>query len=311
MIMKKLLFNIILILGFSFLYGQVDNQTLDNAVKRISNNIVQKLKDLNEQTTQQIIVMPIKSRNDEITPISRSLTNKISHQTNLIISKQNLNFNVRVYNELEDTLVNRVVNEVRILPDMLGDEQKFHTNLLHAQKIDYIIYGNYYIDVADNRFQIENVKLLKNWKQKGELEIVSVQNVNVVNEQKYGAASVWRSVIVPGWGQLYKSERLKGFSILAAEGVFIGSFFIADNLSYNYYQKALNNRDSRLRKEYLGISDNWNTTRNIFGVLAAVVYVYNIVDVVSNKKDKYNVQNLHLYPYSNENTFGLTFKLKM
>ena len=72
-----------------------------------------------------------------------------------------------------------------------------------------------------------------------------------INIGKYGIAPVWRSALVPGWGQLYKKEKRKGTYILASEGVLLSGTLISAYFKNLYSDKALQTKDITARRDYL------------------------------------------------------------
>ncbi|MFZ4463423.1 MAG: DUF5683 domain-containing protein [Bacteroidales bacterium] len=102
----------------------------------------------------------------------------------------------------------------------------------------------------------------------------------------YGLAPVWRSAIVPGWGQLYKKEKTKGIAILSATAVTVSGIIISQTM----YNTSMNNAEGThnidLIDAYLQDADIWQTSRNIFSVAAAAIYIYNIVDAITAKGAK-------------------------
>lgn len=290
----------------------INNTSLDKAIDKISTNIVQKLSEINHDKLQQIIIMPIKEQNGKITQSSIILSNKIAHQTNLKLKNLNKSFNIRSFNELEDSLLNKTVNELIQMTDV--NEEAFYRKINEAKKIDFFITGNYLLDAENNRLIIENVKILKNWKEKGSVELTSVQNVSVQNEKKHGFSPVWRSAIVPGWGQLYKKDKTKGYILTGSTGLLVLGTVIADNQHSSYYNLAIQNRDVRLRKSYLSSADTWENTRNGFMIALAGVYLYNLVDATIFKRDNEYActsrKKINFYPACSENEFKvyLTYK---
>lgn len=110
-------------------------------------------------------------------------------------------------------------------------------------------------------------------------------------QQGYGFAPVWRSAIIPGWGQLYKKEKKKGIIILSATAITVSGAII----SHSMYNTSLNNaaetHDIDLINAYIEDSNSWQTTRNIFSVAAVAIYLYNIVDAFTAKGAKRYANN--------------------
>ena len=60
---------------------------------------------------------------------------------------------------------------------------------------------------------------------------------------QYGAQGLWRSAIVPGWGQFHKGSYLKGGLILGGTAVLIGGIVAAEDYQYGLCQT--HRRDSQ------------------------------------------------------------------
>lgn len=102
----------------------------------------------------------------------------------------------------------------------------------------------------------------------------------------YGLAPVWRSVLVPGWGQYYKGHRKKGSWLLGSEAFLAASFFTFQHLSQSYSQSASNERDTDRRKFYNDWADRSYTISTLSGIAAGILYVYNVFDAVTTKGEK-------------------------
>lgn len=96
--------------------------------------------------------------------------------------------------------------------------------------------------------------------------------------RKYGARGLWRSLLIPGWGQMYKGSMVKGIAILSVEAVAVSGIFVAENLRASYVKKM--KEQPRFYKTYNTKADNWQNVRNGIICAAAAVYVYNLVDAI-------------------------------
>ena len=103
----------------------------------------------------------------------------------------------------------------------------------------------------------------------------------------YGARSLWRSAIVPGWGQFYKKQNLKGGLILGGSVLFAGGIIYTEcgRKDYQHMMSQTHNVDQI--RFYQRRHNNLTTTRNIcIGALGAL-YVYNIVDAIVSPGPRY------------------------
>lgn len=126
-----------------------------------------------------------------------------------------------------------------------------------------------------------------------------------------GTKALLRSMIVPGWGQMYKQQKGKGVTILCAEAVAVAGIFVCHNQYNNYRDKAIAEHSSKLRQEYMDKSDTWGNFRNGFIIGASAIYVYNIVDVLTSKGRKGDkTKKVSLNPYWDmDNNAGVSLSL--
>lgn len=93
--------------------------------------------------------------------------------------------------------------------------------------------------------------------------------------RSYGALPAVMS-IVPGAGQLYKGQTLKGCLMLGGAAVGVGSIILCENRR-SYYQTRIAEQP-KFARDYSKKSDNWQTGRNIaIGATAALV-VWSVID---------------------------------
>lgn len=103
---------------------------------------------------------------------------------------------------------------------------------------------------------------------------------NVTATRNYGARGLWRSMIIPGWGQIYKGSTAKGCTILGATALCAVGIVVADNQRADYVKKISHTHDASLIKSYRTKRDHWATGRNVcIGALSAL-YIYNLIDAL-------------------------------
>lgn len=102
-------------------------------------------------------------------------------------------------------------------------------------------------------------------------------------EQGYGFTPVWKSLLIPGWGQFHKEEPQKGWRFLISETVLVSTFFISNYFSRNYSNKAENERDYDRRKFYNDWSNRSYTIGTVSAIVAGAIYAYNIFDSITSK----------------------------
>ncbi|MDP2208418.1 MAG: hypothetical protein Q8K98_06555 [Bacteroidota bacterium] len=102
---------------------------------------------------------------------------------------------------------------------------------------------------------------------------------------------VWRSTLLPGWGQLYKGQNTKGFLIAGTEVILVSAAFIFHNLKLTAKTDAENSRTQALRDYY---NDQTNLYEDIsLGcfIAAGAIYIFNISDAISSEGEKVYVEN--------------------
>lgn len=103
---------------------------------------------------------------------------------------------------------------------------------------------------------------------------------NVELTTKYGARGLWRSAIVPGWGQFYKGSNLKGGLILSGMVALAGGIIFTENQRADYEKKIAKTHDAEIKRTYATKRDNFATGRNICIGATAALYVYNLIDAI-------------------------------
>ncbi|MBO5085566.1 MAG: hypothetical protein J6C18_11950 [Bacteroidaceae bacterium] len=97
---------------------------------------------------------------------------------------------------------------------------------------------------------------------------------------QYGVHGLWRSAIVPGWGQFYKRDKLKGGIFLGGTVALAGGIVFTENQRANYFKKITKTHSAELKRAYATRSDHFATGRNICIGAVVALYVYNLVDAV-------------------------------
>lgn len=124
----------------------------------------------------------------------------------------------------------------------------------------------------------------------------------------YKGSALWRSLIVPGWGQMYKRSMGKGITILSLQVATIAGICACSNLSNSYYDKAKTARNNSVRESYLDKGANYRNVRNVFIGAAGAVYVYNLIDAIAGKGAK-RYKKVQISPYIGSAGQGLSFNI--
>jgi hypothetical protein len=114
----------------------------------------------------------------------------------------------------------------------------------------------------------------------------------------YGGSALWRSIVLPGWGQFYKKKTGKGVIMLTTEVVAISGLAFCEIRRSDNWRKSTETTNINITKEYRNRADSWELRRNIFIGVAAGIYLWNVLDAALAKgKIKYAwiPDNIKLY----------------
>lgn len=110
---------------------------------------------------------------------------------------------------------------------------------------------------------------------------------------KYGISAMARSLI-PGWGQLYKGQKVKGACFMGGEIVLIGGIIVSENLRSSYVKKM--REQPKFFQTYNTKADNWENIRNVCIGAAAALYVYNLIDAIVSPGAKRTIVKKQEFP---------------
>lgn len=139
------------------------------------------------------------------------------------------------------------------------------------------------------------------------------KNCNMPFNKKYGGSAVWRSALIPGWGQIYKHEKIKGYFILGSEVSLIATALVSQYLYSSNYDYANKSTNPLIRQEYFTRGDNWASIRTITAVSAVAVYLFNVIDAIASKgKKRYSkVDRFQILPNFTDNRSYITLKINL
>ncbi len=141
----------------------------------------------------------------------------------------------------------------------------------------------------------------------------NIKDINFQINQTYGFAPVWRSALIPGWGQFFKKQTKKGYIFLGSETVLVGAALFSNYLSIHYNDKANKEMNITTRKEYMDWSDSAEAIAITTGIAAGVVYFYNVFDSITSKgAKKYaaNSNQIELFTNINKENFSISLSKK-
>lgn len=94
----------------------------------------------------------------------------------------------------------------------------------------------------------------------------------------YKGAGVWRSLIVPGWGQMYKGSYVKGGFMLGGTLVMGTGAVVSEVMRNSLTRQWYSSKDDTFRYYTARKIETVETSRNILLGLTAACYIYSIVD---------------------------------
>jgi len=96
----------------------------------------------------------------------------------------------------------------------------------------------------------------------------------------------WRSIIIPGWSQLYTGRTGAGITFLVGQAGLIGGTLYINHLA-DYYKKRQNEAYSfNVKQDYKKRYDQTITYRNVALGASAAWYLWNVIDAFSSKRGK-------------------------
>lgn len=104
--------------------------------------------------------------------------------------------------------------------------------------------------------------------------------------QSYGVFPIVKSVFVPGWGQIHKKEKKKGFRLLTGFAVTMTAGIAFQSISNNYAVDAQNADSGEWIDYYNTLSEQYYLASTISYILAGAIYGYNVYDAISSKGAK-------------------------
>lgn len=108
--------------------------------------------------------------------------------------------------------------------------------------------------------------------------MIALSSKYIVTRSK--SDGIFRSVLVPGWGQMYNGENIRGGVYLAAVagtgGAALAMFLLSNATQADY--DAIDTPDQARLDELADEFSNRRNLANIFGIATAVLYGINVID---------------------------------
>lgn len=97
---------------------------------------------------------------------------------------------------------------------------------------------------------------------------------------QYGTHGLWRSMIVPGWGQFHKGSKVKGAMFLGGTAALAGGMVYCQSRITNSRNLAAQTYNPEHLRIYSRRISNFSTARNVCIGATAALYIWNLVDAV-------------------------------
>ncbi len=111
----------------------------------------------------------------------------------------------------------------------------------------------------------------------------------------------WRSIIVPGWAQLYQKRYGAGLAFLGGEAAILSTAFYFNSRYNRNYIRSLEASSVSVKQAYRDRANKYQTYSLITFGAAAGWYVFNLIDAFTSKKGilqyDYGKMDLALNPY--------------
>lgn len=111
--------------------------------------------------------------------------------------------------------------------------------------------------------------------------------VQIATGPKNWGQPLWRSALLPGWGQFYNREPVKGWIIgglsLATLGATVGTYVIGDGARKQYLDYPAGTPAASFDTAY-GTWESMASLNNTFAITFLALYTFNLVDAVISAK---------------------------
>jgi hypothetical protein len=95
-------------------------------------------------------------------------------------------------------------------------------------------------------------------------------------------AASWRSAVLPGWGQIYKQQQVKGAALMAAQVISLAALIFMEFEVHNRHEDYLNVKeygDPTVENRYQDYRRAYRI-RNAFGYVTLGIYTLNYLDAL-------------------------------
>jgi hypothetical protein len=122
------------------------------------------------------------------------------------------------------------------------------------------------------------------------------KEIRYVMQEDIRPQAAWRSALLPGWGQLYKEQRVKGFCIVSGfmlNTVGLITAAIYENSAHDAYRNAL--QPAEIDSKY-NEYEKWNNIRRILTGTEIVIWVYAFGDALWSPVENGSLLSITISP---------------
>ncbi|MBU1707098.1 hypothetical protein KKB28_04205, partial [bacterium] len=163
----------------------------------------------------------------------------------------------------------------------------------------YELLGSAWVAIGENEFALEEFKNLyrldfkwplkqdispkiKNVANEAHLEVLAEMQRPDVEfrpsaELKLGAS--WRSAVLPGWGQFYKGQKVRGTAFMATQLLSLVALAVLQSEVNRRHDDYMGAQGTAAINAYSDYRNAWRT-RNVVGYIAVGIYVANFLDAL-------------------------------
>ena len=214
--------------------------------------------------------------------------------------------NITIYTQAEgstreEAIHNALLNGINEFYGVsVGSEVTFNSGKLTQNKTVIVRKGE------GIKYKVTNVEFTDKYK------TAYRAHLKITFQQFTPVEGLWRSALVPGWGQYYKGSTTKGAIALAGAATFLISGVLSANHSNEMDEKSLSSRSNFNRDYYHDEATKYYQLSSIFYGIAAGFYALNIFDAVSapvrhSKLDNniFSNSNINIVPYCQKNRYSV------
>ncbi|RMF56805.1 MAG: hypothetical protein D6743_19740 [Calditrichaeota bacterium] len=123
-------------------------------------------------------------------------------------------------------------------------------------------------------------KVKRSWRAKQRADVRSDARVRYVVVEDPRPAAALRSMLLPGWGQIYKGEKRKGVLLTTLWGIGVAGSIIAHIERQNAEDRYLAEIDPAKIESRFDTFNRWHKVRNSFLVFSAGVWLFSYFDAI-------------------------------